>query len=375
MVLALCFSSSFRFSWADTAGDSDFVPLDVVSVSYSFNSFSTDSDFTECDSFLSEDGYLVFEIPASDSVKTRLVSIRIKLAPDSVVPAGSYLVYEAYNSVGSSYAFKEYYTSDGFGTDFDSLTATPRSSSYSPSGSVDVYSGQFGYEPSLYYDNSLVLFCPTGSSTSSPEFMLSRFCLSTKPYYDGAFDPQPGWDEEDGWLGSLIKAIIEGIQKIINGITNLPENIANAVKGFFDMVVNAIVQLGQTIIDGLKSLFIPSDGYFESVVNDLSSFFSDRLGLLLYPFDFLISLGDRIAGLETSEPTCTIPEIAYTDSDDNKYVLIEGQTLNVYDLVGRNDIIVGMHQTYLTVMDGIIAFTLLSLCWKRFDHIIGGGAE
>lgn len=107
----------------------------------------------------------------------------------------------------------------------------------------------------------------------------------------------------------------------------------------------------------------------------LSSFFSDRLGLLLYPFDFLVSLGDRIVGLQTSEPTCTIPEIAYTDSDDNKYVLIEGQTLNVYDLVGRNDIIIGMHQTYLTVMDGIIAFTLLSLCWKRFDHLIGGGAE
>lgn len=23
----------------------------------------------------------------------------------------------------------------------------------------------------------------------------------------------------------------------------------------------------------------------------------------------------------------------------------------------------------------IIAFTLMALCWKRFDHIIGGGAE
>lgn len=133
--------------------------------------------------------------------------------------------------------------------------------------------------------------------------------------------------------------------------------------------------LGNFLIDGLKQLFIPSDGYFESVANDLSSFFGDRLGLLLYPFDFLVSLGDRIAGLQTSEPTCTIPEIAYTDSDDNKYVLIEGQTLNVYELVGRNDIIIGMHQTYLTVMDGIIAFTLMALCWKRFDHIIGGGLE
>lgn len=373
MALALCFSSSFRFSWADTAGDPDFVPLDVVSVSYSFKSFSTDSDFTECDSFLSEDGYLVFEIPASDSVKTRLVNIRIKLAPDSVVPAGSYLVYEAYNSVGSSYAFKEYYTSEGFDTNFDSLTATPRSSSYSPSGSVDVYSGQFGYEPSLEYDNSLVLFCPTGSSTSSPEFMLSRFCLSTKPYYDGAFDPEPGWDEEDGWLGSLIKAIIEGIQKIIDGITNLPENIANAVKGFFDMVVNAIVQLGQTILDGLKSLFIPSDGYFEGVASDMQAWLEDHLGLLVYPFTLVADLASRIAAVEGGEPTAYIPEIAYTDGGD-KYVLIAEQEVNLYDQVGRNKTFIELHQLYLMVMDAAIGGALAFLAWKKFDQITGGSS-
>lgn len=209
----------------------------------------------------------------------------------------------------------------------------------------------------------------------------------------GSEPEQPGFDDPDGWLGGLIDSIIEGINTVIEGISNvaqniasLPSNIAGALSGFFqqvvsavtsigDQITNALTSLGNFLIDGLKQLFIPSDGYFESVANDLSSFFGDRLGLLLYPFDFLVSLGDRIAGLETSEPTCTIPEIAYTDSDDSKYVLIEGQTLNVYDLVGRNDIIVGMHQTYLTVMDGIIAFTLMALCWKRFDHIIGGGAE
>ena len=209
----------------------------------------------------------------------------------------------------------------------------------------------------------------------------------------GTTPEEPGFDDPDGWLGGLIDSIIEGINTVIEGISNvaqniasLPSNIAGALSGLFqqvvsavtsigDQITNALTTLGNFLIDGLKQLFIPSDGYFEGVANDLSSFFSDRLGLLLYPFDFLVSLGDRIAGLQTSEPTCTIPEIAYTDSDDNKYVLIEGQTLNVYDLVERNDFIVGVHQTYLTVMDGIIAFTLMALCWKRFDHIIGGGAE
>lgn len=244
-----------------------------------------------------------------------------------------------------------------------------------------------------FYDNS----------ASDPLYNASigSFSFSDEPFGGtvgggsggGSQPEEPGFDDPDGWLGGLIDSIIEGINKVIDGISNvatnvanLPSNIAGALTSLFnkvvsavtsigDQITNALVTLGNFIIDGLKELFIPSDGYFESVANDLSSFFSDRLGLLLYPFDFLVSLGDRIAGLQTGEPTCTIPEIAYTDSDDNKYVLIEGQILNVYNLVGRNDIIIGLHQTYLTVMDGIIAFTLMALCWKRFDHIIGGGAE
>ena len=247
-----------------------------------------------------------------------------------------------------------------------------------------------------FYDNSF----------SNPLYNASigSFSFSAEPFLGTVGGPgggsgggtgpeEPGFDDPDGWLGGLIDSIIEGINKVIDGISNvatnvanLPSNIAGALTSLFnkvvsavtsigDQITNALINLGNFLIGGLKQLFIPSDGYFEGVANDLSSFFSDRLGLLLYPFNFLVSLGDRIAGLQTGEPTCTIPEIAYTDSDDNKYVLIEGQTLNVYELVGRNDIIIGMHQTYLTVMDGIIAFTLMALCWKRFDHIIGGGAE
>lgn len=286
-----------------------------------------------------------------------------------------------------------------------------------PSSSVNKSNYLLGQQANGYYPVSLnrwvdstisgntFYFGLYDGSFSNPLYdaSIGSFSFSDEPFGgtvgggsggSGGSEPeQPGFDDPDGWLGGLIDSIIEGINTVIEGISNvaqniasLPSNIAGALTSLFNKVVSAVTSigdqitdalttLGNFIIDGLKQLFIPSDGYFESVANDLSTFFSDRLGLLLYPFDFLVSLGDRIAGLQTSEPTCTIPEIAYTDSEDNKYVLIEGQTLNVYELVGRNDIIVGMHQTYLTVMDGIIAFTLMALCWKRFDHIIGGGAE
>ena len=327
-------------------------------------------------------------------ISSHFFIIRLIFSSSQPFTSGTYfwyyyggLVYKWFNNnnVGG-------FKSTGFFTNVTSTVITDEFYQY-------VFSGSFSRENS---GNTLYLWS-NNANVSEVTLYIGSFYLASEQYTGngtggggtggGTQPEEPGFDDPDGWLGGLIDSIIEGINTVIEGISNVAQNVANlpsniagaltslfnkvvsAVTSIGDQITNALTTLGNFLIDGLKQLFIPSDGYFESVANDLSSFFGDRLGLLLYPFDFLVNLGDRIAGLQTSEPTCTIPEIAYTDSDDNKYVLIEGQTLNVYELVGRNDIIIGMHQTYLIVMDGIIAFTLLSLCWKRFDHIIGGGAE
>ena len=139
------------------------------------------------------------------------------------------------------------------------------------------------------------------------------------------------------------------------------------------MVVNAIVQLGQTILDGLKSLFIPSDGYFEGVASDMQAWLEDHLGLLVYPFTLVADLASRIAAVEGGEPTAHIPEIAYTD-DGDKYVLIAEQEVNLYDQVGRNETFIELHQLYLMAMDAAIGGALAFLAWKKFDQITGGSS-
>lgn len=389
-VLALASASPF-------AAEGDAQALFPSGVAYcSGGSSGVPSSWTNCPTLIGDDQSILYSYPGRSlgSLANWSVTIRLVFSSVQSMPSGSYLWYSY-----SSSAFTRYsnipVAFDSNNKSFSGITATAI-----PSDSYVkyVFSGAFTSDNS---GNTLYLQIKYRSTFNTVYF--GKFYLDEEAYTGdgtggggtggGTQPDEPGFDDPDGWLGGLIDSIIEGINTVIEGISNvaqnvasLPSNIAGALSGLFqqvvsavtsigDQITNALTTLGNFLIDGLKQLFIPSDGYFESVANDLSSFFGDRLGLLLYPFEFLVSLGDRIAGLETSEPTCTIPEIAYTDSDDNKYVLIEGQTLNVYELVGRNDIIVGMHQTYLTVMDGIIAFTLMALCWKRFDHIIGGGAE
>lgn len=377
-VLALAAASSL-------AAEGDAQALFPSGVAYCFpgSSNTVPSVWTNCSTVIGEDQSILYSIRSGSTD----VCVRLVFSSVQSMSLGKYIWYgfSRYEFQNYSNTAVSYNGSNWFGT----TEITNISDKYLVSIASQMFrSDNTGNTLYLHY-----------ISSSIPSQYIGRFYLADKSYTGvvpgpGGSEPdQPGFDDPDGWLGGLIDSIIEGINTVIEGISNvaqniasLPSNIASALSGLFrqvvsavtsigDQITNALVTLGNFIIDGLKQLFIPSDGYFESVANDLSSFFSDRLGLLLYPFDFLVSLGDRIAVLQTGEPTCTIPEIAYTDSDDNKYVLIEGQTLNVYELVGRNDIIIGMHQTYLTVMDGIIAFTLMALCWKRFDHIIGGGAE
>lgn len=199
----------------------------------------------------------------------------------------------------------------------------------------------------------------------------------------------PGWDSPDGWLGGLINSIIEGIRELIDGISNIAGNIAklpgliadalrsmlnaikNAITAIGNQISSAIEALGNFLIEGLKSLFIPSDGYFEGKANEMRAWLEQHLGLLVYPFTLVADLADRVAGLSNGEPVVHVPEIAYIQ-DSEKYVLIAEQDVNIYDQVNRKQIFLDIHKYYLMAMDAAIAMALVVLAWKKFDQITGG---
>ena len=365
MALVLCFSSSFRFSWADTVGNSvSFEYLDVTGVSYCYKTtWPSDYQFIDCTTTIADDGSTVFHIPQYRA-SGQYLFLRVHFSPSSTISVGDYLWFL---NVGQS---TTRYRSDGDFYELANLTVSPFDMDLISGFNTNIYSGSFDYAPDIS-SGFIALRSSAAFNGTVPASAISKFCIANGSYYDGAFEP--GFEDEDGWLGGLIKAIIEGIQKIIDGITNLPENIANAVKGFFDMVVNAIVQLGQTILDGLKQLFIPSDGYFEGVASDMQAWLEDHLGLLVYPFTLVTDLASRIAAVQGGEPTAHIPEIAYMDSGE-KYVLIEEQEVNLYEQVGRNETFLELHQLYLMAMDAAIGGALAFLAWKKFDQITGGSS-
>ena len=180
-------------------------------------------------------------------------------------------------------------------------------------------------------------------------------------------------DETSGLLGG----IIEIVRNIFDGIKNLPTNIANSIKGFFDNVVNslvnlmnvlknAITDLGTFIIDGLKSLFIPSDDYFQTYFNDLYDFFDEKLGILFFPFEIITSLLNKFLSITEGSGVINIPNVYVMD-----YLIIQATS---FDLKAAFTQILGNYYSlYYAFVDCIFIFIFINSIKRRLDNILESG--
>jgi len=83
------------------------------------------------------------------------------------------------------------------------------------------------------------------------------------------------------------KNIFEKILEVLSYINPLSEN-------FF------VYKLIELLLEALKSLFIPHDGFFNEWLDDLNSYFGDAFGILYYPFELLIDFLNRVNSISDS---------------------------------------------------------------------------
>lgn len=72
--------------------------------------------------------------------------------------------------------------------------------------------------------------------------------------------------------------ILGWVKSIFNGIVNLPQNIASKISSFFTELGNKISALGDKILDGIKSLFIPSEESITELKGKFEQLLADRFG-------------------------------------------------------------------------------------------------
>lgn len=118
------------------------------------------------------------------------------------------------------------------------------------------------------------------------------------------------------------------------------------------------------IINGLKSLFIPSDDYFKAWFDDMYAFFNDRFGFLMFPVDLLVKMVNLYLGADSSFTGVPFPEFKWIDGT----VIIPAQSVQFTFLETDwgKDI-----QTKLYFVGNIIMIgALLSLMHRKFEEVL-----
>lgn len=129
-------------------------------------------------------------------------------------------------------------------------------------------------------------------------------------------------------------------------------------------------KLIELLLNALKSLFIPSDNFFNNWLADLNEYFGDRFGILYYPFevvvDFLTRFVNACDSMSSSSAVINVPEMKFMG-----VTLISAFSYDFNSLLA-NDTLKTIHDIYLVVMDVIFSLMLVNLAKNTFAEIFGG---
>lgn len=130
-----------------------------------------------------------------------------------------------------------------------------------------------------------------------------------------------------------------------------------------EQVTGAIEEHGNFILEGLKSLFIPSDEFFKAYFDDLYEWFSDRFGFLSFPIDLLVKFSDLFLSSDETDCILTLPSFEIMGEQ-----LLQEQSFNLTDFLEENFMFI---LTALRMGSSIILIMgFVDLCGDKWDEVM-----
>lgn len=167
-------------------------------------------------------------------------------------------------------------------------------------------------------------------------------------------------DDNSSWL-----------QKIINKINDVWES----VKELPEKIGVALGELGDNIIEGLKSLFIPEDGFFDAKKQEMETFLEDHFGVIFTAPNILITIIEKLLTVEVSEPIISFPKIQF-DLLGTEYSLIDKEIhLNLSDFVVDGSPYHILYKFYRAFATGFLIVAFANYCKNKYDYLFGKDGE
>lgn len=134
-------------------------------------------------------------------------------------------------------------------------------------------------------------------------------------------------------------------------------------KGILGKITDFFGSFFENVINALKSLFIPEDGYFSDFFTRLNDFFSEKLGFLYEPIELFLNFLNAIQNASVgASPGLTFPEIKWEDD------VIVPETRVDFSIV--HEAIPELQDKIYFVTDIIMVGAVLILLEKKINEVM-----
>lgn len=134
-------------------------------------------------------------------------------------------------------------------------------------------------------------------------------------------------------------------------------------KGTIEKIYQGIVDLPGRIAEAIKDLFIPREGYAAEFVSGLTGAYQGRFGLLTYPFSVLGDFVGTVATLDEQEPILRWNDVKWQD-----HVVIAKGEYNLKSAIAGTEMQT-VYQVYRTVASAALIVGFLHLCIRKLREV------
>lgn len=136
-------------------------------------------------------------------------------------------------------------------------------------------------------------------------------------------------------------------------------------KGIWQTIKDLPGTLVNKFLDMLKSLFIPSDEFFQNFINDFKDNFLEKLGFLAYPFELIGDILGRYMNIAI-DSVISIPDIHEPFTGG---LLIAATSVNLKEIFEHGAIgtMYGIYRSFVSV---IIIFMFLNFAMRKYDEFV-----
>lgn len=138
--------------------------------------------------------------------------------------------------------------------------------------------------------------------------------------------------------------------------------------------INALIH---SLLNGIKNLFIPSPGYFNSRFEDVKTWASEHFGIVYTAGDLGITVLNQFTTLKPpSDPVLNVPAWQMRSPIDNKVItLVEESQIHFNDYTKEGTPLHTFYRFYKVFISVALIFMVVNYARNKFDYVFGKDGE